>query len=108
MPTYGQPANVPVCRCREEGLLPAMCPTGHLLECHFPLQCQYAGCSHLAEYDFPTEQVAELERRAEPYLRRLAADSCGVCRCVIETTMRLDQSMAPADTRKENTNGKHD
>lgn len=27
------------------------CPTGHLLECHFPQDCATAKCSHLYKYD---------------------------------------------------------
>ena len=26
------------------------CPTGHMLECHYPLDCQQAQCSHLWKY----------------------------------------------------------
>ena len=29
------------------------CPTGHLLECHFPHDCATAKCSHLYKYDEP-------------------------------------------------------
>lgn len=27
------------------------CPTGHLLECHAPMTCDQAECSHLVKYD---------------------------------------------------------
>ncbi len=27
------------------------CPTGHLLECHFPDDCEKAQCSHLSKYN---------------------------------------------------------
>lgn len=28
-----------------------LCPTGHLLECHAPMTCLQAKCSHLSKYD---------------------------------------------------------
>lgn len=27
------------------------CPVGHMLECHHPMTCSQAKCSHLAKYD---------------------------------------------------------
>lgn len=27
------------------------CPTGHMTECHYPLTCSQAKCSHLSRYD---------------------------------------------------------
>ncbi len=29
----------------------SLCPTGHLLECHFPHDCATAKCSHLSKYN---------------------------------------------------------
>ncbi len=28
-----------------------LCMSGHLLECHWPVSCEEANCSHLKQYD---------------------------------------------------------
>lgn len=35
------------------------CPTGHMLECHYPLSCDEAGCDHLARYGVHGDRLAE-------------------------------------------------
>lgn len=39
----------PLCRC-ENGMAAMFCPTGHLTECHYPMKCREAQCSHLERY----------------------------------------------------------
>lgn len=58
---YPPPADNPHCRCRQTPMLAFFCPTGHLLECHYPYPCDRAGCSHLARYDYTDDEVALLE-----------------------------------------------
>jgi hypothetical protein len=43
------------------------CMTGHILECHFPLDCQTAGCSHAAgmEKDLIPELLEDLGPHCE-------------------------------------------
>jgi len=38
----------PDCRCTPMQAM--FCPYGHMLECHRPLTCEEAECSHLARY----------------------------------------------------------
>jgi len=35
----------PACVC-PTAMAAAVCQYGHMLECHFPLTCQQAGCTH--------------------------------------------------------------
>ena len=36
----------PNCQCRKDQKNPMYCMTGHLTECHYPLECEEANCSH--------------------------------------------------------------
>jgi len=36
----------PLCQC-ENGMAAMFCPFGHLRECHYPMNCREARCSHL-------------------------------------------------------------
>lgn len=44
----GLPAANPKCVCSPMQAM--FCVYGHMLECHFPLTCDQAHCSHLARY----------------------------------------------------------
>jgi len=56
MPTYPMPIDNPRCHCA--GAWAAMmCMTGHMLECHHPMDCREAGCGHLGRYDVDPETV---------------------------------------------------
>jgi len=50
----GIPAN-PSCIC-SNAMQAFFCPTGHMLECHYPMDCQEAKCSHLAKYEVEFEE----------------------------------------------------
>jgi len=39
----------PLCQC-DNGMAPMFCPFGHLTECHYPMNCEQAQCSHLERY----------------------------------------------------------
>ncbi len=59
MPEYLPALENPKCVC--PNLMAAMfCTTGHMLECHYPMSCSEAECSHwevsmLEEYDEPED-----------------------------------------------------
>lgn len=79
---YVPPEGAPVCPCRESGGLSSMfCPTGHLLECHYPLGCDMAACGHLPRYyeDMTEAEMASREELAEGALRTLARADCPEC-----------------------------
>ncbi len=40
----------PLCLC-ENGISPMFCQFGHLTECHYPMNCREAECSHLSRYE---------------------------------------------------------
>ena len=42
---YATPDQAEVCPCRDRSVF--YCPTGHLMECHFPLEREEAACGHL-------------------------------------------------------------
>ena len=79
---YAKPENAPLCRCKDKAVLTAMfCPTGHITECHFPLNCRQAACSHLPRYEEELEpqDMARLEEVAENTLSHLADPFCDQC-----------------------------
>ncbi len=44
MPPTDDPPN-PDCQCFNP-MAAMVCPTGHMLECHYPLSCEEAECDH--------------------------------------------------------------
>lgn len=47
---YPPPYKNPNCQCYPNMMAAFFCPTGHMLECHYPQTCAQAKCSHLAKY----------------------------------------------------------
>ena len=79
---YAPPESSPNCACRRQGQQQAaiLCPTGHLTECHHPLGCREAACSHLTRYEEITQgEMAALEELAVGRLERLARADCSEC-----------------------------
>ena len=78
---YASPQAAHICNCRDNGMAPMFCPTGHLTECHHPLDCQEAACSHLPRYDEEIDQseMEMLEKLAVSHLQQLADPSCTEC-----------------------------
>lgn len=70
MPNYPEPVLNPHCKCRGNPLLMMMCPTGHMLECHWPYDCESAGCNHLCKYGYTPEEVQMLQARADGQIER--------------------------------------
>ena len=61
--TYPPPGENPECRCCPNLAAAFFCQTGHMLECHYPLTCDEARCSHLAKYDgYSPDEDAEVAR----------------------------------------------
>ena len=78
---YATPQATHICNCRDNGMAPMFCPTGHLTECHHPLDCREAACSHLPRYDEEMDQseMAMLEKLAISHLQQLADPRCTGC-----------------------------
>ena len=75
---YVNPSEAEMCVC-PNALAATFCSTGHSLECHFPLTCDMAACSHLEKYGFNPELVATLEGEALTRLAAWAAPDCEKC-----------------------------
>ena len=75
------PEQAHVCPCRDQGLAPMFCPTGHLTECHHPLECRQAACSHVQRYEeeLTQAQMAQREELAITLLGRAADPRCPRC-----------------------------
>ena len=80
---YAKPELATVCPCRDRGgiISPTFCMSGHLLECHYPLDCRQAACSHLTRYEEDLDQaaMARLEEMALATLASLADPDCPAC-----------------------------
>ena len=98
---YSPPDQVPVCPCRDRGgLAPMFCPTGHLLECHYPLTCDVASCGHLPNYrpDRTREQVTESDQAALATLQHLAAPDCLQCQGAGASQVSYDMPFVDGQT----------
>jgi hypothetical protein len=70
MPAYPLPDANPACRCRGNRLLQFWCPFGHVTTCHYPYDCETAGCGHLATYD---HDIAAADHASLAAVHRIAA-----------------------------------
>lgn len=48
---YPSPSHASRCQCKGDEAKQAICPTGHVGECHFPYQCGQADCSWLKTHE---------------------------------------------------------
>lgn len=55
MPDYPPPSENRMCQCWPNMMRAFFCATGHMTECHFPLDCLEAQCSHLPRYENPAQ-----------------------------------------------------
>ena len=67
------------CQCRGNPIRAMFCQTGHMTECHYPLDCRLAGCGHLERYGFTAAQVAEQQEALRQALLALADPECERC-----------------------------
>lgn len=79
MPSYLPASIAPFCRCKGNPLQQMLCSTGHWNECHYPLDCQTAGCSRLVLYDLDPDTIQELEDAADRLYASLANTDCPYC-----------------------------
>ena len=92
---YAAPQQATVCQCRYKGLAPMFCGYGHLLECHYPLNCRQAACNHLPRYEeeLTPREMAKLEEQAIDRLRCMANAECAKCDGAGITEVRYDVPM---------------
>lgn len=50
-PAYPPPQTNLNCRCYPNMHAAFFCMTGHMTECHYPMSCSEAECSHLERYE---------------------------------------------------------
>lgn len=92
---YIDPSHVHTCPCRDRGASTTFCMSGHLTECHYPLDCRDAACSHLPRYseDF-LEQMPRFEHEARQRLTALAHPTCNQCNgsglTTVQKTMEIN------------------
>lgn len=60
---YPAPMENPNCQCNN-ALAAFYCRTGHMLECHYPMTCSEANCSHMDNYGEADGANAESETGA--------------------------------------------
>lgn len=103
--SYAPPSEAPVCRCHAAGSPGMFCPTGHMLECHYPLTCEAAGCGHLQRYDsYSAAELDALAAAANARLKAMADAECsstGLVTRTVETSIRTPdwlRDINPADT----------
>ena len=100
MPKYAAPERVPTCRCADRPHMAAMfCMTGHMTECHYPLDCKTASCQHLDRYDLITpEQRQALDKAAADLTGAMADPDCQQCsgegRIEVEVAFRIPERFA--------------
>ncbi|MBX3058273.1 MAG: hypothetical protein KF770_17560 [Anaerolineae bacterium] len=61
---YPPPEDNLHCQCKGNPGKAFFCQTGHLTECHFPYDCDHAGCGHLHKYDYSAEEALVLQTTA--------------------------------------------
>lgn len=76
---YLPPKMTPLCQCKHDMVRTMFCETGHMLECHFPMTCDQAGCTHLYEYWENADQARRWIKAAHFVLTKLADVGCEKC-----------------------------
>ena len=93
---YVAPGMNPGCVCTQAGVAPMFCGTGHLLECHYPLDCGAAVCNHLPKYfeEFPdADNLQALESAAAERIAQLADKDCPECGGAGRVTVRWEEKL---------------
>lgn len=60
---YPTPEENRLCQCKGDPMKSFWCAYGHMLECHYPLRCGDAACSHLSRYGYNDGQIEKLEKQ---------------------------------------------
>lgn len=79
MPHYLPPEFTPDCQCKESPQRQMFCPTGHLTECHNPLDCATAACGHLQQYDWTLDEIRVAQHQMDLIFRERANADCREC-----------------------------
>ena len=77
--TYAPPNSTDNCRCAGNMGAAMFCMTGHMLECHYPLDCGQAACGHLGRYGYDQAAIERAEMLSEILLKSLADQDCPIC-----------------------------
>jgi hypothetical protein len=108
MPDYPPPHENPNCQCWPNPIAAFFCITGHMTECHYPLSCAQAKCSHLARYD-PVDEcdpVLDLEASipTHPATAECPDPECQICSmrdCPYGDPLHYHHDGCPICTRDE-------
>lgn len=63
--TYPSPEENELCKCYPDLMKAFFCQYGHAMECHYPMPCDVACCSHLEKYGFTESEIAKIRKLAE-------------------------------------------
>ena len=77
--SYLPPRLTERCICKEFPIRATMCLMGHVTECHYPMDCALAACSHLANHDFETDEIARIRAASREIFDQLADPDCEIC-----------------------------
>lgn len=100
---FAKPNQVPTCVCRDtpNPMAATFCPYGHMTECHYPLDCGQASCSHVTRYEeVDPADFAAREELTLSFLQRISEPHCDSCRgsgtIEISETVELPPGILPA------------
>jgi hypothetical protein len=94
---YPEPKLNPACQCKGNPVKAFWCQHGHMLECHYPYDCQTAGCNHLHKYGFEPPEIAASEAAAREAIKAgkmppYKLDATGQVIVEIKPTEAVDRS----------------
>ncbi len=79
MVNYLRPGLTQQCLCRDDAVKAMLCSTGHMTECHYPMDCRMAGCGHLEQSGMDVSIVRVLRADSVEWLAEMADDGCELC-----------------------------
>ena len=77
--SYLPPRLTERCICREFPIRAMMCLMGHITECHYPMDCALAGCSHLDDSDLEADEIGKVRAASRKIFDHFAEPGCGSC-----------------------------
>lgn len=78
--SYLPPDSTEHCECKGQPLKQMFCSFGHMLNCHFPMDCIWAGCPKLMDYDYAPDVAFKIQVTAHEMLATLANPECQICK----------------------------